>query len=305
MTWDTPQVYSQGSPDSMCEQLSPVYRANELGYTCSSGLLQPTSSLGSCGVPYQVAYGLIGTTLFQTGIFSHVVVQGGSDLCRYTNQRSYYTLMSDYLMFASTVLNRTVYYYSSNNVTTPQNDANYSMEPPTDLLSGSVVVLGGDMYARQVEETTTSSRQQTSTSAIETVTSSDLSDEFSDDLSGSDSSGSTSNRTTVIVAVCSAVGALLLAVATYFAVRWWRAHVARTRDPYMETAAQRMLADDLGGASLPEDHFNALVAPPAYHPAEGRQLPVARNLDTVEELSPLPSLASSNDGYANEKTLHA
>ncbi|KAJ2007553.1 hypothetical protein GGI04_001475 [Coemansia thaxteri] len=305
LTWATPQVYSQGSADSMCEQLSPLYTANEKDYTCSSGTLSPpSSSLSSCSVPYQMAYGLIGTTLFPAAIFSHVVVQGGSNLCQYSNQRSYYTMMSDYLMFASTVLNRTVYYYSGGNSTQPQQNPGYSMALPTGSSPSSAAVVGGDMYAKQSTGTPTSSSyrmsssgQQRPTSVVESTSSSAP----SDDPSSDGSSSGMSHRTIAIVAACSAVGALLLAVAAFFTVRWWRAHVARTRDPYKEAAAQRMLADGLGGASLPEEHFDALAPPPAYHPEEERRLSAARTPGTTEEIMPLPPSARNEDTYPDEK----
>ncbi|KAJ2861713.1 hypothetical protein GGH94_004721 [Coemansia aciculifera] len=301
MAWATPKVYSQGSGDLACLQLSTVYKGNSKGFACSSGLVPaPSSSLGtSCNVPYQMVYATFsGTYVYQAGFFSHVVLEDGKDLCKYSRQRSYFTLISDYLAFANSVLDRTVYYYNKDNTTKPQSDPEYAMTKPSTTVV-SVVMLSGNMYPKQPSTPSPTSALLSRTSTSTSPTSNPPSEEQQESNSG------LSKRSIAIVAACSAVGSLLLAVGVFFLVRWWRGHLKRTRDPYKETAAQEILANDLGGASMPGGGGNlrsmteivdmayAMPPPPAY-PANEPQVLV------VEEAQSPNSLVSNE--YPNEKS---
>ncbi|KAJ1843674.1 hypothetical protein LPJ73_005419 [Coemansia sp. RSA 2703] len=118
-----------------------------------------------------------------------------------------------------------------------------------------------------------------------------------------------SSKTKIIAGVCSAVGGVILLGAVFLLVRWWRKHgkVRRQRDPYKETAAQKILADDLGGASVPAFSPNRITAattdpivaayeqPPAYR-AEGN---ANVSVDPQSPLSPHPLLGA--DANNNEK----
>ncbi|KAJ2741464.1 hypothetical protein GGI20_005171 [Coemansia sp. BCRC 34301] len=305
MAWATPKVYSQDSvTDSPCAKLSPLYKANPEQFTCGSGVVAPPSaSLSACKVPYQVAYASFGGQyVYQTGIFSHFVVEDGKDLCKYGEQRSYYTVISDYLAFAQKELSRTVYYFNPDNVTMPQEDAQYAMAKPSGLAVDAVVV-GGDMYAKQPVTTPsqTSSLMSRTTPGGQSPTSkpSGSKDEEEGD-------SGLSKKSITIVAACSAVGSVLIAVGAFFLVRWWRGHLKRTRDPYKETAAQEILANDLGGATIPggghyrseTDVIYGAVPPPAYLASEPSPL-ISRGPDIAVEMpSPHPS---AGDEYPNEK----
>ncbi|KAJ2037754.1 hypothetical protein H4S03_002765 [Coemansia sp. S3946] len=302
MAWATPKVYSQSSGDSVCSQLSPVYKDNSKDFACSSGLVpSPSSTLGtSCNVPYQMVYATFsGTYVYQAGFFSHAVIEDGKDLCKYSSQRSYFTLISDYLAFANSVLNRTVYYYNDDNTVKPQTDPTYAMTKPSTTVKDTVM-LSGNMYPKQPSTTspTSSFPSRTSTSPSQTPTGNPSNEKEPESNSGM------SKRSIAIVAACSAVGSLLLAVGVVFLVRWWRGHLKRTRDPYKETAAQEILANDLGGASMPGggnlrsmteivDVAYTNPPPPAYPANEHRVL-------VVEEAQSPNSLVSNE--YPNEKS---
>ncbi|KAJ2813364.1 hypothetical protein H4S07_000739, partial [Coemansia furcata] len=137
MAWATPKVYTQDSGDSLCSDLSPVYNANMKDFACGRGTVSPpTSALGTCNVPYQMVYATFsGTYVYQAGFFSHVVIQDGNDLCEYSSQRTYFTLISDYLAFANSVIKRTVYYFNKINSTKPQTSPAYAMTKPSTTVT--------------------------------------------------------------------------------------------------------------------------------------------------------------------------
>ncbi|KAJ2030261.1 hypothetical protein IWW57_001274 [Coemansia sp. S610] len=308
MAWATPKVYSQSNADSTCSQLSPVYKANKEGFACGSGLVSAPSLLGACDVPYQMVYAkLSGSYVYQAGFFSHAAIEDGKNLCKYGSQRSYFTLFSDYLAFANSVTNRTVYYFSDDNSTTPQTDPKYAMAKPSSTVS-DVVLLSGDMYAKQpgVESSAATSLSRSSPLASPTSSPTPSPSPTSDPPREEEpvTESGMSKRSIAIVAACSAIGSLLLAVGGFFLVRWWRGHLQRTRDPFKETAAQEFLANDLGGASMPVGHGNLrsmteivdapfIVPPPAYPVNEPRIL-------VVEEMQSPNSLVSNE--YPNEKS---
>ncbi|KAJ2719371.1 hypothetical protein GGI07_005252 [Coemansia sp. Benny D115] len=288
--WNTPQLSAQiNQDDNQCSQYSDLYKANQKDYICSSSAMvnSPVGVHTDCRVPYPFVYAQIDNTLYPAGFLSHVAVKGGSDLCESSDSRVFYTIFSDYLMYASTVLNRMVYYYSADNVTEPQKDADYAMAKPFGNADDNITLIGGDIYARQAVSSTANSASASASATGSNAQHSESSDGSSsptnkDDSKGSSSgsSGGLSKKNTITVAVCSAVGGLLIAVSLFFLVRWWRRHgkVGLQRDPYKETTAQQMLADDLGGASVTigpvrnaatnDDQFFARIPPPpAYRDA--------------------------------------
>ncbi|KAJ2890182.1 hypothetical protein GGI21_006266, partial [Coemansia aciculifera] len=306
MAWATPKVYTQSNTgdSTLCPQLSPLYKANEGSMACSSGVsTSPSASLSSCSVPYQVAYAFFSNTatyVYQAGFFSHAVVESGTDMCKYGQQRSYYTLISDYLEFAVATLGRTVYYYNPNNATMPQTNLGFTMTLPTSAAPAGANMLSGDFYANQT--TTPSQTSSSSSRTISSPTSSATNTSSSDnsDSGNSDGGGGMSKRTIAIVAACSAVGSVLLLTGSFFLVRWWRGHLKRTRDPYKETAAQEILANDLGGATIPGEYNNGGggSTPPPYIDTES---PRSRASAIVSVVMEMPSPHSmNNDEYPSE-----
>ncbi|KAJ2787660.1 hypothetical protein GGI15_000550 [Coemansia interrupta] len=284
MKWNTPTLYSQDNvDDSQCSSFSPVYSDSSADYVCSKDTVTtvPTGVDAPCRIVYGMVYGVIDGIMYPAGFLSHVAVKNGNSLCNYTDQRAYYTLLSDYLMFATTALNREVYYYSKDNVTEPQKNPYYAMAVPSSAAPSGVTNIGGNIYAKLVAETPTKETHGDSGLA---------------------------SKTKIIIGVCSAVGSVILLVAVFLLVRWWRKHgkIRQQRDPYKETAAQEILADDLGGASVPNLRPSRIAAattdpliaayerpPPAYRADEN---PDSR-ADPQSPLSPHPLLGAdaSND----------
>ncbi|KAJ2799061.1 hypothetical protein H4R21_003686, partial [Coemansia helicoidea] len=252
-TWGTPAVSAEPTAtDSTCKDFSPLYAANRQDLVCNRAVYGPlVSGLTKCKVPAQTLYAYHEGILFQAGFFSHAAVQGGSDLCNYKVQRSYYTMMSNYLMFARNNLDRTLYYYDPANTTSPQTDPAYKMNNVDSVDSKIASVLTGDMYGT-VNSGDSSDDSSTTSTASRTTTSTTSSDGNSSSGGGSNSSNSSdglSKKMVVIIAVCASLGSMLLAVAIVLLVRCLRRR--RLRDPYLETNAQKFLAMDIGGATMP------------------------------------------------------
>ncbi|KAJ2364523.1 hypothetical protein H4S02_000424 [Coemansia sp. RSA 2611] len=230
-TWGTPKLLTKGiGAVSTCTDMSPLFSANKNDMMCDQVVADsPSDTLSQCKVPYPAIYVMFNGILYQAGIFNYAVITDDDSLCNDNSAPAYYTLLGNYIAFAYTTLNRTVYYLKVDNTSKPQTDPGYAMDDASDSDSRHIQ-LGGDFYARQGG-----------------VLSSESNGANPDDKP---SSGGLSKTATIIVAVCSAVGGLMLAVALYFAIRWWRAHIRRARDPLKETNAQELF-DELPGTTIP------------------------------------------------------
>ncbi|KAJ2701126.1 hypothetical protein FB645_004747 [Coemansia sp. IMI 203386] len=263
MQWSTLRFYTvSNTDDDDCADYSFLYKDNKKDFVCSSKVITdaPSSVSAVCSkAPYGIVYATMGEYSYPAGFLSHVVLKNADDLCGSGDARAYYTLFEDYLMFAADTMNRTAYFNSSDNSTRPQEDPGFAMKAPAGSVAG-VQVLGGNMYARQGTQSTqsasimSSSKPSASTDDDASQTDGTSSDNSAENSNNNnDKNAGSSNKTTVIAAVCSAIGAVLLAIGLFFFVRWYRKHgkIRRQRDPYSETVAQEMLANGLGGASIP------------------------------------------------------
>ncbi|KAJ1669409.1 hypothetical protein GGF38_002278 [Coemansia sp. RSA 25] len=285
MAWTAPKISSPALADATCGNLSSVFSNNQNGFSCN-GLLtdSPSPDMSTCNVPYQIAYAMIGKSLFQAGLYSHTVVEGGGDLCSSSiKQRSYYTLLDDYLMFARTALNRTVHYYRTENTTLPQPDPNYAMAEPSAGPPSWAVVIAGNYYSRQTgsnfaSHVPTPVVEPTSSSKVPEPSSSQSRPSSSASSPGPDPSDDVSEvglskNEVIIVAVSCSVGSLLIALILFFVIKRWKARSRRNHDSFKDATAQLILAEGLGGAFVPgHDTPSAEVTedlidnqpPPAY-----------------------------------------
>ncbi|KAJ2816530.1 hypothetical protein FBU31_006541, partial [Coemansia sp. 'formosensis'] len=260
MKWAAPQLSSPASSDAMCSTLSPLYGSNQNGTSCNGILAaSPSPDMSKCNVPYQIAYAVIGRGIYQAGIYSHSVVDGGGDLCGNSSKtRNYYTLVDDYLMFANVALNRRLYYYRTENTTVPQPDPNYSMAVPSAAPPSGAVLVAGNYYARQTgsnfaTQVPTPSAQPTSSSTTlqEPSSKSEQSSNPPDsDLADGSVDGLSKNEVIIIAVSCS-VGSLLIAMIVFFVIKQRKDSQRRNHDLFKEASAQLILAEALGGAYMP------------------------------------------------------
>ncbi|KAJ2799964.1 hypothetical protein H4R20_004237 [Coemansia guatemalensis] len=276
--WGASKMYMHSvDDDNQCSDLSPIFKANKDDFTCNEIVAQaPTSSLSSCKVPYDTVYGFTNNIVYQAGFFSHAVVEGGSDLCKYDTVRTYYILIADYLMWVNSITNRIVYYFMTpdGNSDPPQSNPNYKMTDVSSAAPNGANVITGNQYSLEGKDASSDSESNASDNASDP--------EDSSDASSSDSQGDSglSTKNTIIIAVCCSVGTLILAVVVYFGVRKCVLKWGRTTDPYASSRVQDLLTDDIGGASFPagqRQHRDSISEdmpydrpPPAYPAGEQR-----------------------------------
>ncbi|KAJ2155858.1 hypothetical protein GGF46_005556 [Coemansia sp. RSA 552] len=287
--WGTPRLLAQAyKNESTCNSLSLVYSQNQDDFTCCEVLADaPAPYLSKCKVPYATVYAFIDKAMFLAGIFSHAVVTGGSDLCDYNKVRTYFTLFANYVGFAKNTLNRPLQLHEPMNGDLPESDPDYQMGVPSSgIMKISSRTIGGDFYKDQTKPNPGGS---------------------GDDQDSDDDSGGLRKGAVIALAVCCTVGTLLLAVGIFFLVRWWRGHVHRLRDPIQETNAQQILADGLGGATMPDypkndrEDEDFARPPPAY--TEDMQPPASA--PCVPSAPPFPEhnhTAAASDG--DQESVH-
>ncbi|KAJ2605400.1 hypothetical protein EV177_006162 [Coemansia sp. RSA 1804] len=130
-----------------------IYNLNMDSLLCSNATTHTTSTyLTTCATPYGVAETYIDGKPYVAGIYSFTRLYGLSYKCTlFDGQKSYYTLLANYVAFADKVLGRKIGYYPNNNSNVvPQTDPNFSMAKPADN-SMSIVYLMGDFYSAQTE----------------------------------------------------------------------------------------------------------------------------------------------------------
>ncbi|KAJ2801011.1 hypothetical protein H4R21_002955 [Coemansia helicoidea] len=106
--WNTLNTAGSGNADdATCKGLSQLYMLNQGDMACSQLTVDsPHSDLSSCAIPYGVYYGILGDRAYLVGLYSHAAVEGGSDLCKYSSETSYFTLLGRYIGFIHATLGR-------------------------------------------------------------------------------------------------------------------------------------------------------------------------------------------------------
>ncbi|KAJ1958365.1 hypothetical protein GGI12_004755 [Dipsacomyces acuminosporus] len=271
--------------DALCSQSSPIYSANTKDMLCSNVAMASAADT-SCKVPYGIAYGVNNYTLYQIGIYSHTAVYGGDGLCKFSNQRSYYTMIGDYMAFQDSVLNHAKEYDAVDKIKMPQNDPGYAMQPPSGSVPSDVKYIGGDIYASQSPSpqssaTTTSSASGSASNSDSstptgtnkptgsassppnsptTSTSTSSSGGASNiNSQGSGSGGSSQKTITTILGVCISLGVIILMICI-LALVWYLKKKrrilgwsARSKDG----DNLRTLANEIGGARYSAQNYSA------------------------------------------------
>ncbi|PIA13830.1 hypothetical protein COEREDRAFT_83199 [Coemansia reversa NRRL 1564] len=294
--WGESKLYTyQSQNDSSCSTLLPLYKANKDDFICNDLLTSAPNKLSSCDIPYQVVYAQVGEAMYPVGIFSHAAVKGSDNFCNNEKVRSYYTVYADYVEFAEKTLSRTLDYYAGDKDKKPQTDPDYEMDKPSSDLVDRVAIVDGDFYAPGNgggENDDSSGNEGGSTDEDDSGNDNSSIDKTDGSVeNGEDNSSDRLSRTSIIIlAVCLSVGVPILAVAAFFLFRRLQKRAQHLRDPYKETAVHELLADDIGGASLPGERWaggNVHDNPPDYRPPpayEARQQAQAGTADRTDNI---------------------
>ncbi|KAJ2716991.1 hypothetical protein H4R19_000300 [Coemansia spiralis] len=265
VTWDDPNIYVRDSPggDTTCNELSPLYAANPGDYLCTQTITKPAiQNTATCFVPFPTVFVQIDGGLFQAGIHSYSVLTGGQSLCGYSDVRSYYTLLGNYIQFITEAMGRTAEFRSPNNATTPPKDPSYAIASIPATRDTSAVVLSGDPLspkrgsgrpAAPTRVVSSESGRSTASGDVSDVSSrsdSSRSDSSSSRGSSDSSSNGGSGRgelskrtTTIIAAICAVAGTLIAVVLGIYGYRWYRGHISRIHDPYRTPSVRDQLED--------------------------------------------------------------
>ncbi|PIA13826.1 hypothetical protein COEREDRAFT_10994 [Coemansia reversa NRRL 1564] len=312
--WGTPVMYVQPTvpPDPKCSEFSPIFSSNNGAFTCSDYTVEPlVKDKTDCKIPYPQLYAWMGDELYQAGIFSHAVIKGGTDLCKYDDARFYYTVLSNYIAFAQAALGKEFYYNGITEDSKPQGDPYFAMVGASARLDYNMVMLSGDFYspkslhiesASNLDNSEKNPNSASEKNNPDTPNVNNSEDNYTNPgitaESGSDNnedkpSNGSSNKTTIIASVCGSIGALVLFVVFFFLVRWYRGHVSKVHDPYKERSAQEALVDMFANAGDTRP-------PPAYETAENTRR--AENLVSVGTNRALVNDSQHSDlNYSNDK----
>ncbi|KAI8321489.1 hypothetical protein GQ54DRAFT_289536 [Martensiomyces pterosporus] len=149
MRWKVPIIESHTQVDDACKAASSIYAANTVDFMCTNSST-PSMFDKDCSVPYSSIYCAVNHDKAISALYSHSVVYGDS-LCGNSRQLHYYTLLSNYVSFANTVLGRDMNEFDIDKVNyKPNQDDKYKMNPPAPQSNAAgTKVFGGDIYARE------------------------------------------------------------------------------------------------------------------------------------------------------------
>ncbi|KAJ1722157.1 hypothetical protein LPJ53_003393 [Coemansia erecta] len=183
--WNIPSVtsYSSNADVEGCARASAVFNSNQGDFLCNQ-LLVPSIYNSSCSVPFGSVYGVSSPDIAIAALYSHSAVYGsGTDgLCGNYKTYSYYTVMRNYMIWATTVVGqRTPVFHAGSADYTEPSDPDYSMKIPSavDTAISGVSVYGGNTYTlkpKDIESATpsmsTTSQSLSSSSSLESSSSS-------------------------------------------------------------------------------------------------------------------------------------
>ncbi|KAI8319909.1 hypothetical protein GQ54DRAFT_298992 [Martensiomyces pterosporus] len=303
MRWNLPSWVSSLSTNLECKNASGLYATNTGSFVCGNWTLTSPLYNKVCTIPYATVYAAVGDTLAVAGVYSHTAIYG-ADICSVAHQLSYYTLLSPYVSFANSVLNRTLDMFTSSSKFEMVTDPNYSMRASAPTNISGMTEVGGDLYTIPAVKQKTPS----SSSIASTQISSELSaaGPTSSLLTASPTvgveqpfvgtSGSTSGLTraqTVIVATVVPVTAIFVTIGLFFVYKKYKkSRNVATWDPRAERSNfnAENIARDLGSSPASPRHT---------------MLPAYADVEFIDALFPEAHARASEDSYHDRVSNHS
>ncbi|PIA13573.1 hypothetical protein COEREDRAFT_89470 [Coemansia reversa NRRL 1564] len=148
--WNNPltDVIDEKSKE-LCTVASPIYAANTEDFICSNSTAAP-NDITTCMLPYGMGYAVKSKDTVPIAVYSHTVVFGDG-LCSDSKQVSYYTVLSNFLTWASDVANIQAKQLSlsvakdAGNLDADSGNKEYQMKTPINPVP-MVKIYGGDLY---------------------------------------------------------------------------------------------------------------------------------------------------------------
>ncbi|KAJ2380747.1 hypothetical protein H4S02_006531, partial [Coemansia sp. RSA 2611] len=148
-SWSSPLVQSQTGNHADCFKASALFKSNVRDMVCSVySLSSPVSN--KCSLPYGALYGVSQKSMAISAIYSHSVVYD-KDMCSGGRTFNYYTMLSNYTRYASSVLGRRVYEYieKPDLYKTMWHTTSHHFQNEDAMNAGGTSQFGGDIYAIQ------------------------------------------------------------------------------------------------------------------------------------------------------------
>ncbi|KAJ2864164.1 hypothetical protein GGH94_003112 [Coemansia aciculifera] len=151
-SWGSPLVQSQTGNDPNCFKASALFKSNVRDMVCSvHSLSSPISN--KCTVPYGALYGVSQNAMAISAIYSHTVVYN-NNMCSGGQSYNYFTMLSNYTRYASSVLGRRVYEYieKPDLYKTMWHTTSHHFQNEDAMNSAGTSQFGGDLYAEPEPE---------------------------------------------------------------------------------------------------------------------------------------------------------
>ncbi|KAJ2837279.1 hypothetical protein J3B01_002250 [Coemansia erecta] len=279
--------FSPATHDDMCDDMSEMYAMNSKDMKCTNWTTEALApEFNICSIPLGTAYGIANNNAYIIGTYSYSAVSGGDTMCSYTEHRSYYTTLANYMAFITKTLGRDLLIendFFKVNMSTLSVD--YKMVDRDFIEDNGIktIKIAGDFYMDQnpgigldlnVGESTP---LDSDTSNVDD--SSEDHDESSQQEVDTESSSGLSDHKTVIVAVCVSLGALTIVALFLLYVFWYRKRKRSTKYPIGQAEYQDMLESTIGGASAHSPQIrpdSAYELPSLLPDPRPRQTPLMR-----------------------------
>ncbi|ORX73142.1 hypothetical protein DL89DRAFT_281776 [Linderina pennispora] len=232
--WNSPAVINGKRNDDGCKQASVQYASNPADLWCTTRTTaSPVNT--TCHVPYGIAYGIINSDMVITALYSHSAVYGG-DFCSSSKTYSYYTVLSNFIKWANTIIPNPISVFSSDGQSSASNDDWYGFENATAPIPRGFQFISGDLYARygSSEPNTTTSNHLVPTGTVAAhdtfLSSSANQDEPSGNVGDSSVTESQGLGKAQIVAlsVSIPVAIIIISLMSLFFYRRWRRYRSTT-----------------------------------------------------------------------------
>ncbi|KAJ2480079.1 hypothetical protein IWW56_002680 [Coemansia sp. RSA 2131] len=283
--------FSPASHDNKCDDMSEMYAMNSKDMKCTNWTTEALApEFNICGIPLGTAYGIANNNAYIIGTYSYSAVSGGDTMCSYTEHRSYYTTLANYMAFITKTLGRDLLIENDFfKVNMSALSVDYKMVDRDFIEDNGLksTKIAGDFYKDQkpgigLDLNVGESVPLDSDTSNVDVSSDDHAESSKQEVETESSSG-LSNRETVIVAVCVTLGALTIICVFLLYVFWYRKRKRNTKYPIGQAEYQDMLESTIGGASAhgpdirPDSAFElpSLLPDPRPH-----QMPLMRELNT-------------------------
>ncbi|KAI8322929.1 hypothetical protein GQ54DRAFT_127585 [Martensiomyces pterosporus] len=191
LQWGQLSIESHFQSDDHCAAMSNLYFANSNDLLCGGWAQNTTYDTHTCGIPFGIAYAKSSKYVSAAAIYSHTASSGNSPCdVNGENQLSYYTILTNYVSFAESVLRRAVNKSIADDRFKPNNDPGYKMALPQAMSIDGVTVYGGDWSQNAISRllaTTDPSSSSPTTASSSSDTSAITSSASSDDSAQSPS----------------------------------------------------------------------------------------------------------------------